>query len=255
VAKGASRDFNPSLPQATVDRALKRDHAKASAEYLGEFRTDLENFVDFETVQACVGEHLELPRGGFQYRAFCDAAGGSGGDSFTLAIGHRESDDRVFIDAIRETRPPFSPMQVIDDYAALLKSYGIARVSGDRFSGGFASEQFHRRGISYQPTTMFKSDLYRDLLPLLNSGRIVLPRSDRLINQICSLERKIGRSGKDSISHPEREHDDVANAVAGVANLLVGGQGCLSPHLVDRCFTDEVQPIFKDWEGPSQWLH
>jgi hypothetical protein len=28
-----------------------------------------------------------------------------------------------------------------------------------------------------------KSDLYRDMLPLLNSGRITLPKSDRLVQQ------------------------------------------------------------------------
>ena len=39
VAKGASRDFNPSLPQSVVDRAVERDAAAASAEYLGQFRT------------------------------------------------------------------------------------------------------------------------------------------------------------------------------------------------------------------------
>jgi hypothetical protein len=38
VAKGASRDFNPSLPQSVVDRALERDPASACAEFLGEFR-------------------------------------------------------------------------------------------------------------------------------------------------------------------------------------------------------------------------
>ena len=30
VAQGTSRDFNPSLPQSVVDRALERDHAAAS---------------------------------------------------------------------------------------------------------------------------------------------------------------------------------------------------------------------------------
>jgi hypothetical protein len=41
VAQGASRDFNPSLPQRVVDRAFERDPAAASAEYLGQFRTDI----------------------------------------------------------------------------------------------------------------------------------------------------------------------------------------------------------------------
>ena len=37
IAKGASRDFNPSLPQSVVDRAFAKDPAWASAEFGGEF--------------------------------------------------------------------------------------------------------------------------------------------------------------------------------------------------------------------------
>jgi hypothetical protein len=33
VAQGTSRDLNPTLPQAAVDRALERDEAVAKAEY------------------------------------------------------------------------------------------------------------------------------------------------------------------------------------------------------------------------------
>ena len=39
VARGTTREFNPDLPQSIVDRALDRDHAAASTEYLAEFRT------------------------------------------------------------------------------------------------------------------------------------------------------------------------------------------------------------------------
>ena len=53
VAKGASRDFNPSLPQSVVDRALERDPASACAEFLGEFRSDLQAYVSGEIVEAC----------------------------------------------------------------------------------------------------------------------------------------------------------------------------------------------------------
>jgi CHAD domain-containing protein len=45
VAHGASKVFNLTLPQRVIDRALKKDRAKATAEYLAEFRTDLEGFV------------------------------------------------------------------------------------------------------------------------------------------------------------------------------------------------------------------
>ena len=46
-----------------------------------------------------------------------------------------------------------------------------------------------------------KSNLFRDMLPLLNSGHISLPRHDRLIAQIVGLERRVSRAGRDSIDH------------------------------------------------------
>ena len=85
--------------------------------------------------------------------------------------------------------------------------------------GEFPRELFGKHGIAYDLAKQTKSELYRDLLPLLNSGRIVLPRNDRLQGQIVGLERRTSAVGRDTISHPDRGHDDVANAVAGAAAL------------------------------------
>ena len=172
VAQGTSRDFNPSLPQSVVDRALERDHASASAEYLAQFRNDIESFVPFEIVQACVGDHIEMaPLAAIRYAGFVDPSGGSS-DSFTMAISHKDG-ERIFIDAIRETKPPFSPESTINDLAVLLKTYRITRVTGDRYAGEFPRELFRKRGISYECSELPKSDLFRDLLPKLNAGSIV----------------------------------------------------------------------------------
>jgi hypothetical protein len=152
------------------------------------------------------------------YYAFVDPSGGSS-DAFTLAIAHREG-ERTIVDAIREIHPPFSPEAVVDDYATLARSYGIARITGDRYAGEWPREQFRKRGIHYAVADKPKSDLYRDLLPLLNSARIVLPKSDRLVNQLTGLERRTSRTGKDSIDHGPGLHDDLANAVAGAADLV-----------------------------------
>ena len=54
VAKGATRDFNPDLAQSIIDRAMERDAAAASAEYLAEFRTDVETFITREAVESCI---------------------------------------------------------------------------------------------------------------------------------------------------------------------------------------------------------
>ena len=47
----------------------------------------------------------------------------------------------------------------------------------------------------------------------------VLPRNERLLGQIVGLERRTSAVGRDTISHPDRGHDDVADAVAGAAAL------------------------------------
>ena len=220
VAQGASRDFNPSLPQSVVDRALERDHAAATAEYLAQFRYDIEGLVSYEIVQACVGGHFEMaPLAQHRYHAFVDPSGGSA-DSFTMAIAHKEG-DRIVIDAIHECKPPFNPETVVDDFAVALQPYSVRNITGDRYAGEWPREQFRKRGINYLCADKVKSDLYRDLLPTLNSGRIVLPKSDRLVNQLCGLERRVARSGKDSIDHAPGSHDDLANAVAGAADLIV----------------------------------
>jgi hypothetical protein len=54
VAQGASRDFNPDLPQSVVDKALARDPLANKAEFLAEFRTDVESLLTIETVNAVI---------------------------------------------------------------------------------------------------------------------------------------------------------------------------------------------------------
>jgi hypothetical protein len=219
VVRAPSITLNPTLDQSVVDQAFADDPALAAAEWLAEFRTDIEGFVDYEVVAGCVGDYFErAPLQQNRYHAFCDPSGGSA-DSFTLAISHKEG-NAVVIDLTREVKPPFSPETVIDDFCITLKEYKVNRVVGDKYAGEFPREQFRKRGIGYVCAEKVRSDLYRDLLPLLNSGRITLPKSDRLINQLCSLERRTARSGKDSIDHPPSSHDDVANAVAGAADLI-----------------------------------
>jgi hypothetical protein len=173
-------------------------------------------------LQACVGDHIEMaPLDQHRYSAFVDPSGGSA-DSFTLAIAFKDG-ERIVVAATREVKPPFSPEAVIDDFSILLKTYKIGSVTGDRYAGEFPRELFRKRGISYECSEKPKSDLFRDLLPLLNSGRVVLPKSERLVSQLCQLERRVARSGKDSITHPDGQHDDVANAVAGAASLSKAG--------------------------------
>ena len=126
----------------------------------------------------------------------------------------------MVVDAVREVKPPFSPEDVVDEFATLLKRYRIVKVTGDRYAGEWPREQFRKLGISYEPAAKPKSDLYRDLLPAINSRRIDLLDHPRLVNQLVSLERRTARGGRDSIDHAPGAHDDIANAVAGVSAMF-----------------------------------
>ena len=107
VAHGATRTLNPSLPQRVVDRALEKDRARATAEYLAQFRTDVEGFVALEIVEAALGDYREmLPAAERAITELSLIRAGGSDDSFALAISHK-SKDRIIIDAVRETRPPF----------------------------------------------------------------------------------------------------------------------------------------------------
>jgi hypothetical protein len=55
---------------------------------------------------------------------------------------------------------------------------------------------------------------------VINTGQILIPKNKDLINELLNLERKTGRSGRDSVDHPPKGSDDLANAVAGCAYLL-----------------------------------
>ena len=80
-------------------------------------------------------------------------------------------------------------------------------------------------GIRCEQSAEPKSSLYTNLLPFLNSNRIELLDHPRLVAQLCGLERRTARGGRDSIDHAPGGHDDLANAVAGAAALALGHQG------------------------------
>jgi hypothetical protein len=225
VVKGASRLFNPKLPQHVIDAALARDQEAASAEWLAEWRSDLADFIDRAVVESVIVQgRFELPPSSHHtYTAFCDPSGGSS-DSMTLALAHRdEQSGRAVLDAVRERRPPFSPEDVTQEFATLLHSYHVSTVSGDRYAGEWPRERFRQHGIEYEPSPRVKNEIYRDTLPLLNSHQCELLDNPRLVSQLCSLERRTARGGKDSVDHPPGSHDDLANAACG-ALVAVGGE-------------------------------
>jgi hypothetical protein len=215
-----SRVMNPQLPEAVVDAALANDSPKARAEFLNVWREDVDDFVPLDIVEACtdwgVFERPRQPR--IRYSAFADAAGGTGQDSFALAIGHSENDAArgIVIDVVRERKPRFVAADVIREYAELLRSYGVHEIVSDKFAAGFSSDEWSRNGIRFRACDNSTSENYLRALPLLTSRRGRLADVATLRTQLSGLERRVV-SGHETVGHAQRTsaHDDVSAAVCG----------------------------------------
>ncbi|WP_417514807.1 hypothetical protein [Marinobacter sp.] len=217
VAQAPTLTMNPTLPRRIVDQALDRDPASAAAEYLAQFRDDISAFITRELVDSNTRNRpLILPfmsRAG--YAAFVDVAGG-GQDEYTLAISHKEGERRV-IDGVWAERG--DPAVITGRYAAILKQYRIHTCTGDRYAGEWPRQEFRKHGITMKPSELNRSELYVELLPLLQTGGVELPPDEKALTQLTLLERRTGRNGKDTIDHGPQGHDDRCNAIAGAAWL------------------------------------
>jgi len=170
------------------------------------------------------GVKVRPPQEGIEYAAFCDMSGGSSDDA-CLAIAHKEGDEaRAILDCvISQGQPaPFNPRGAIERFAKVLKEYRVYSVTGDRYAGNTFAADFESHGIGYQVSELTKSELYQAMEPKLNSGAVVLLDEAKMESQFLGL---IWRSSK--IDHPGGEHDDWANAAAGVIHAAIEGAGSM----------------------------
>lgn len=217
VWQGTTEEMNSSLVgDPLIAEMNAEDPERAGAEFGAQFRSDIVAFITREAVEDCLarGTRELPPGGGITYVGHVDPSGGSA-DSFTLAVAHVESDGLAVLDCIREVKPPFSPDAVVEEYAALLKSYGISRVTGDAYAGEWPRERFAVHGIAYDVSKKNTSTIYGEFLPALNARRVRLLDLPRLVGQLVGLERRTARGGRDSIAHAPGSHDDVANVACG----------------------------------------
>jgi hypothetical protein len=222
VVNAPTRTMNSTIDEQVIAAAYEDDPLAAAAEYGAEFRRDVEVFMPGDALEAVrMRGRFEQPfRPTHRYFGFLDPAGGTGADSFTLAIAHHEN-GRAVLDVVREVKPPFSPEATVGTYAALLKGYGLSVATSDRYAGSWPVEAFRKVGITVEPSERTRSEIYLSALPMLMSGQVELLDLPRLLKQLGSLERRRGRQGKDQVDAPPRQHEDVANAACG-ALVLAG---------------------------------
>lgn len=245
VFRGSTALFNPVFSKKKLAKAKERDPLVYETEFEAtRFRSDLSAMYDPLIIDRSVNSDrpAELPyRSDFEYYAFADVAGGGGKDSYALAIGHLE-EGKVIIDIVRSRVPKFNPDEVTAQYCELLKSYQIASVTGDKFSGDWSLNSFAKNGIEYRRSEKNKSQLYLEAEGAFNTARIEIPKKDNLVIQLKSLVRKARSGGHDSVDSDSGQPEDEANAICGVAAMA--GVTSICPQVFVLGGLDEEDP----WE-------
>lgn len=215
-----STALNPMLSESFIQHLRDVDADSALAEVDAQFLQNTSTLFELAALDACVdaGVTQRPYQPGTTYRAFADAASGTGKDAFTCGIAHADKHDVAVLDAIVTIKPPFSPESAIREVSALLSEYHLREVSGDRYAPGFVTEAFQRQRITYKPSDRDRSAIYLDLLPRVNAGAVRLLDHPDLLRELRGLERHRA-STKDRVDHRRGSHDDVANAAAGALVL------------------------------------
>jgi hypothetical protein len=219
VIRAPTAVLNPTIDPKIIEADLKRDPARARAEWLAEWRDDIAAYLPREMIESLVddGVLVRPPAPGAQYVAFADPSGGVS-DSFTVGIAHAEGTNKgvISLDCLVEIRAPFSPAAATSHVSSVLKEYGLSEVVGDKYAASWVVDAFAAHGIKYTHSERDRSAIYADALPLFTAGRARILDDKRLVNQLASLERKTS-FGRDRIGHPDRSghHDDAANSACG----------------------------------------
>jgi hypothetical protein len=220
VVAGPSELFNPTLDPEAIKAAVAADPEAAAAEWLGQFRRDLQTFLPDELIDAAVDRSRppELPpQDRVTYHSFVDASGGQH-DAFTTCIAHRDG-ERVIADVVRGKRPPLDPASVAREYAALSREYRCGTVVGDAYGARWVQGAFEAAGVEYRRSHLTRSELYLEGLPMWSRGLVSIPNHTALLRELRLLQRRTTRSGKDSVDHGVAGADDHANALFGAMQL------------------------------------
>lgn len=221
--------------RAFVAKEYEKDPIGAEAEVGSNFRKDGLLFISREVVRACVvpGRLQVAPcsmdavaLGGvdperYNYWAFVDTSGGSS-DSFAIAVAHWDPKlGKAVLDAVKEWPAPFDTKETTKEAVEFVKPYHVTYVTGDAYGGQWPPDEFETHDLPYVQSQRSKHEIYRDLLPSLNSRRVELLDDPALERQLVDLRRKMTPTGQERIDHQPGQRDDRINAAGGALELAV----------------------------------
>jgi len=217
VWRAPTRTMNPTVPQSVVDAAMEADPQSAAAEYLAQYRIDVQLFVSRDAIEAAViAGRFELPRvEGIRYHAFVDPSGGSS-DSMTLCVAHISGQPR---------RRRSDPRALCSVLARRLRQRIFGRAPQPRRRPD--RRRPLRRRVAARGLPQARRRLSRrrqDEVRSLSCPAAAAEQRPRRIARQQAPRRSALRPGATDVAgidHVPGGHDDVANAVAGATVLTI----------------------------------
>ena len=116
---------------------------------------------------------------------------------------------------------------------------------GDAYSKEWCAG-FYRSagGLDYRQSPLTRSQLYLEGQVHFTRGLVSIPANPTLLRELRLLERRVARSGKDSVDHGVGGHDDTSNSLFGCLYVAMKA--------TKQCVPKPVMPGV--WSKTSGWI-
>ena len=206
---------NPTIAEAFLELEQARDPDSFRAEYLAEFTSSGDAFIDFDRIDVA-GVPTGGPKAARTWVAGLDPAFAK--DPFGVALVGRTTDGMLICGPVRAFRARGEFAGPVDEVARIAKEYH-ARAVTDQFSSAAVLDRLRNtRGIGVRVrnmTAQSKSEIFQALRARLYDQSLLLPDNPGLVAELRRLRTKYS-SGQASVVNPRvgGSHGDMAQALA-----------------------------------------
>ena len=247
-AQAPTRALNPTWdPDGSIERWMREsdpDNAEREIDAIP-LVSGSQLFFDKVSLDAATDAHRPLDlqhEPGAHYGAAGDFAFRR--NSSTLAIVHRDEEDRYALALLDEQRPerdaPLKPSAVCEDFAAALLRFQVTSVAADSHERDNVSSEMATHNISVVALPEGqggKAEQYLFTRRLLREGRVTFPKHPRLLAQMRAVTAKPAPGGGLTITSPQTSdgaHGDLVSSVVGALWAAQWGESDLTVYRVRR---------------------
>ncbi len=209
-------EMNPTITPEFLSQEAERDPDHFPSEYLAEFATSGDSYLDFDRIT--ISDHRTLPPdAGTNWIVGLDPAFSK--DDFGIAVvGCERTDPRRLLIGHVEAIPPSGFTGAVDEVARIAERYGAGRVITDQYSATALTERLRWEGLNVHTHVMTgqsKTQVFSELRARLYDGTLEIPNDAALIAELRRLRAKFSGSGA-SVEAPRvgGSHGDRAAALS-----------------------------------------